>query len=1164
MIRRKRLISLALTLTMNLSLSSVVFGAAIDSTQSQREKNNALLSRSVATQGMVLLEQNEDNVLPIKGEEKVIALFGNGAIRTVRGGTGSGDPFNGGLSGGGDPLINKSERYHVNIYDTFVREGYTVTNSDFLKNWVIGYDQELTKQATNPMATFAYPEMNLTDELVSSSSKDTDTAIYVISRNAGEGADRTKGTKIATLSNGTTFELGDYELTDVEKSNLELVGKNFNKVVVVLNVGGVIDTKFFEEIDGLDSLLLMGQAGQESGDALFDVVTGDVTPSGKLTSTWAVNYSDYPASDTFASNDNNIEKEVYNEGIYVGYRYFDTFGIDTQYEFGYGLSYTDFDIKVKEISANSDKVTIKVAVKNTGDSYSGKEVVQVYYSAPDSVEAEKEYQELAAYAKTDELAPGESQILEISYNTVDMAYYNENKAEYILDSGEYIIRVGNSSRNTSVAGVIKLNEKTITEKLSNQMTLPEGEILNEWSKNGKTPYHYNGEEDEIAKATVINIASSDFPEASDNKSAYDNEVVNTYTTDENASKTQEYENIVKVQDKSGSTLLDVYNKNISLEEFVAQMSLEEMATLNSGSGWGVSNDNLPIVGSNSDTIPGAAGETTTKYFDKYGIPSIVLADGPGGIRVKQEYTAQDVNTGEEEKYYQYCTAWPVSTLRAQTWDIDLLYKVGVAMGTELDELGVTLILGPSLNIHRDPLCGRNFEYYSEDPLISGTMAASVTLGIQSIPGVGACLKHYAANNQESNRNAVDTIVSERTLREIYLKGFEIAVKASQPMSIMTSYNKINNIPAADDYDLCTDIVRGEWGFDGLIMTDWNGGSSTPLKSMHAGNDLIMPGGTSRIQNIVGGVTDVKPVFDERGQISLLEEKSFIMMYSANWGEFKLSPTGKSKEVANLGEGYKANVGENGNIFVNEEPVYRNYQFNWFAPGTWKDQLTTDYAEVSEDGKKITYFGDYPNNNTITIGDVQKSTINNLKIIMQSIAMKKFYKNEGVEILPYSSKYKLATYNYTKKSDIYGKSKISLNKNEINLKEGDSETLIATITNNQDSESITWSSSDTSIAIVDQNGKVTAIKKGESVITVKLSNGESAVCNVEVSSKSTNTDDKEQSENESTTDNSNLNDNNEKAPQTGDKIPFLPITLMIISLIGIGGTTILLKKKKCIK
>jgi beta-glucosidase len=1096
----KKLISLTLIVVMCFSSSLNVFAATTDPTQSQREKNNAKLARSVAAQGMVLLEQNEEKALPIAGKSKPIALFGNGAIRTIRGGTGSGDPFNGGLSGGGDPLVNQSDRYHVNIYDTFVREGYTVTTSEFLERWVPGYDEETLVQATNPLATFVYPEMELTNELVQSSSLETDTAIYVISRNAGEGADRNKATKTGKLSDGTEFEVGDYELTAVEKENLTLVGQNFDKVVVVLNVGGVIDTKFFDEIEGLDSLLLMGQGGQEAGDALFDVVTGAVTPSGKLTSTWAVNYSDYPAAQTFANNDGNIQKEVYNEGIYVGYRYFDTFGITPKYEFGYGLSFTNFDIKVKEVSADAEKVTVKATVKNTGDTYSGKEVVQVYYSAPDSAEAEKSYQELAAYAKTDELAPGESQILEISYNTADMAYYNETLASYILDAGDYVIRVGNSSRNTSVASVVKLDNKTVIERLSNQMPVPEEENLIEWSKKDKTSYSYAEEVSEIAQATVLNLASSDFPEASNNASPYDNEIVNTYTSDPNAVKTQDYEKIVNVADKSDSTLLDVYNNKVTIEEFVAQMTLEELATLNSGSGWGVSNDNAPIVGSNSDTIPGAAGETTTKYFDKYGIPSIVLADGPGGIRIKQEYTATDVISGEEQTFYQYCTAWPVSFVRAQTWDVDLVKEVGRAMAVELEEMGITLILGPSLNIHRDPLNGRNFEYFSEDPIISGTMAAVETLGIQSIPGVGATLKHYAANNQESNRNAVDTIVSERALREIYLKGFEIAVKASQPMSIMTSYNKINGIPTADDYDLNTDLARGEWGFDGLIMTDWNGGSSTPLISMHAGNDLIMPGGANRILNIMGGVMDVKPVFAGNGQIDLMEIKSFITMYEANWGEFVLSPTGSSSEVAQLADGYEATVDAEGNILVNGEPIYRTYQSSWWEPGTWKDQLTTEYAEVSEDGKQITYFGDYKDNNTITLGDVQKSTINNLKIIMQSIAMKNFYADENIELTPYSSQYELATYNYTDKSDIYDVVHVSLNKNKMTLTKGDSVTLTATMDPSYAFETMSWSSSDPRVATVDQNGAVAAVAKGSSTITVTLSNGQSASCIVKVKAK----------------------------------------------------------------
>ena len=313
-----------------------------------------------------------------------------------------------------------------------------------------------------------------------------------------------------------------------------------------------------------------------------------------------------------------------------------------------------------------------------------------------------------------------------------------------------------------------------------------------------------------------------------------------HTTDAAYEATQPYEK-VEVVEKKDSTLKDVIEGKATMGEFVAQMSVEELAALNCGSGWGVANENSPIVGSNSSTVKGAAGETTV--YDQYGIPGIVLADGPGGVRVAQKFDATIEGSDEKQTLYQYCTAWPVSYVQAQTWDTDLVKRIGVAFGKEVDEMNITLLLGPSQNIHRDPLCGRNFEYYSEDPVVSGVMAAACTLGVQETPGVGACLKHFAANNQESNRNAVDTIVSERTLREIYLKGFEIAVKESRPMSIMTSYNLINGVPTADSYDLCTNIARGEWGFDGLIMTDWNGGSSTPMKSMHAGNDLVMPGRT---------------------------------------------------------------------------------------------------------------------------------------------------------------------------------------------------------------------------------------------------------------------------------------------------------------------------------
>ena len=989
----RSILSAAVAVSLAATACPVSFAATTSNEVTAREKANAALAREAAAQGMVLLE-NKNNSLPIK--TKKLALFGGGAVRTVRGGTGSGDPFNGGLSGGGDVNVNQSERYNINIYNSFKKAGYDITTASILEKYAEGYDVENAKAASNPMATFAYPELTFTDEELAASAKDTNTAVYVISRNAGEGADRGMTKKVAV--NNVEYELGDYELSDVEKENLKKVASAFENTIVVLNVGGVIDTKFFEETEGLDSLLLMGQGGQEGGNALLDVVTGAVTPSGKLTDTWAENYSDYPASATFAKADGDSMKEWYKEGIYVGYRYFDTFGIKPAYEFGYGLSYTNFDINVKNVSVNEDKVTVKAEVTNTGKTYSGKEVVQVYFSAPDSKDAEKEYQQLAAYGKTDELAPGESQVLTLTYDTDEMAYYSEEKASYILDPGTYYVRVGDSSRNTKVAAAIKLNQSAVTEVLSNQMEVPESENLTEWSKAGKTPYTYATEQQEMAEAPVFTLDASKV-KTENNVSEYKDEKVTTYTTDPDYKAVQDYEKVEVVTDKKGATLKDVVDNKVTMGEFVAQMSLEELAKLNCGSGWGVANENAPIVGSNSATVPGAAGETLT--YDQYGIPSIVLADGPGGIRVKQKYEAKNVETGETATYYQYCTAWPVDFVLAQSWDTDLLKRIGEAFGKELEEMNITILLGPSLNIHRDPLCGRNFEYFSEDPVISGTMASAITLGVQEEPGVGACLKHFSANNQETDRSGTDSIVSERALREIYLKGFEIAVKESKPMSIMTSYNQINGVPAADSYDMNTNIARGEWGFEGLIMTDWNGGVSHPSTSMHAGNDLIMPGGASKANEIIIGAEDVKPTFEANGQIGLKDELMYMFSYkSAAWGDFEVSADGTQTAEAKLGDDYTASVGEDGKILVNGQEIYREYQANvWAGTGNYKTPVTTDVASVSEDGKTIVYKGTYKENNNICLGDVQKSAINNLNIIMNSNMMQRRY---GVEVKDYST------------------------------------------------------------------------------------------------------------------------------------------------------------------
>ena len=832
---------LATSMSAALAMTSMVpaFAKTTDGSISAREEKNAELSMNLATQGMVLLENN-NNVLPMASSGNV-ALFGGGAVKTVKGGTGSGD-------------VN--QRSVTSVWDGFKNAGYNVTSESWLNEFEAYYDEETGGSSGGLWGSPKVEDTLISDAQIEEAKQDgTTTAVYVIARNSGEFADRLDAE-------------GDYQLWGNEEENLKKVAANFDNVIVVLNVGGIIDTKFFHEIEGLDSLLLMSQAGMRGGDAVVKVLNGEVTPSGKLTDTWAVNYEDYSSSEGFGANDENVTQEDYTDDIYVGYRYFDTFNVTPAYEFGYGLSYTDFNIDVKDVTVDEENVTVDVRVTNVGEKYAGKEVVEVYFSAPDGA-LEKPYQELATYGKTDTLAPGESQTLTLSYATTEMSSYYEDYASYIMEDGDYVVRVGNSSRNTSVAAVIGLDSNVFTEQLSNQMV--QDEEIDTLSNEGATPYTYEGEAEEIAKAERFELDANAI-ETVNNASKYDDESVISYVyegsdytvVDQEANPRytkapsgnnttpsqliEPYEETIQYVEKTkeNPTLLDVYQGTVTMEELLASLSVEEMSYIVEGLGWGGGSE--PIIGAQANSVKGAAGETTSRYYETRAIPNTVLADGPAGIRITQSYTENGTT------YYQYCTAFPIGTLIAQSWDKDVAKQFGEAIGEEMLEMGVTMWLAPGMNIHRNPLCGRNFEYYSEDPLVAGVTAASTTLGVQSNEGIGVTIKHYAGNNQENNRNAVNNTITERALREIYLKGFEIAVKTANPMAIMTSYNLNNSMPAADDYDLCTDIPRGEWGFNGLIMTDWGGGQSTPVNSMHAGNDLIMPGGSSASIAEATGVT----------------------------------------------------------------------------------------------------------------------------------------------------------------------------------------------------------------------------------------------------------------------------------------------------------------------
>ena len=814
------------------------------------EIQNRRAAREAAAEGMVLLE-NHEHILPLQSGSKV-ALYGSGAVKTIKGGSGSGD-------------VN--ERKTISIWTGMKNAGYQIVNEDWLSEYKCLY--EIEKKAWRDrileitgnrehvafFRTFANHPFQIPAGSVPNvetvKKYECDTAFYIISRTAGESADR-------------KCEKGDYYLSDEELQVLDRVCKYYDNVVLVLNSGGIIDLGFKDCYSSIKAVIQMGQCGMESGNAFADVVSGKVTFGGHLTDTWAFKYEDYPNAATFSYMDGNVHKEYYREGIYVGYRYFDTFGVMPLYCFGYGKSYTEFELTTKKVTADEETVTVEVEVKNIGDTYPGREVVQVYYSAPNGL-IEKPTQELAGFAKTKLLAPGESEVVTVTFATTDMASYDSYDAAWVMEEGEYVIRVGNSSRTTKIAMTIDLDETVRTLQLKKVM---KDSVL------VKEIHH------------MLPLFELDLDDTPFNK-------VITISSEKMQTKFAEYEVMRRtLKDKKPEqvlTLEDVKEGKATIDELVAQLTVEEMAELCVGTERELGGGN--VVGSASACVPGAAGDTTSSLMKTRKVPNLILADGPAGLRLQKHFkTDKDGNKlpGGEQfgleiapfaenlpedvvDYYQYCTAIPIATTLAQSWDMDLIQRMGQIVGEEMKLFHVHLWLAPGMNIHRNPLCGRNFEYYSEDPVLAGLCAAADTKGVQSCGGQGTTIKHFAGNNQEDNRMFTNAHISERALREIYLKGFEIAVKTAQPYAIMTSYNLINGVHAANNYDLLQNVARDEWGFEGLVMTDWYTSQDTSAMGMvspsgkythsssvqciKAGNDLQMPGQEGNRQEIVASVAD---------------------------------------------------------------------------------------------------------------------------------------------------------------------------------------------------------------------------------------------------------------------------------------------------------------------
>lgn len=781
-----------------------VCGYAAEAKPSDRELAHGRLARKAAAEGMVLLKNQ--GMLPLEADCP-IALFGGAAVRTVKGGTGSGDVNN---------------RESISVYQGMKAAGAVIVSEDWLKDYEKRYAKareiwkekvlEAAKSMENPFDAYAENPF-LFSEGRAVTVKDTEgalAAVYVLGRISGEGRDRRR-------------EEGDYYLSKREKEDLFSLKESGLPIVLILNVGAPVElTDILNDIENIRAVLHISLPGQEGGHAVSDVLFGYVAPGGRLTDTWAMRYEDYPSAESFGYLNGNLDLEEYREGIYVGYRYFDSFGVKPLFPFGFGLSYTSFSVEFGRILQAERGINIEVSVKNIGDTYSGREVVQVYVSPPQT-EDSKELRRLAGFAKTSVLRPQETQTLSIFIEQSCFSSFSERRHSWYVEAGTYGIWVGKHIESLRLAAFLTVRKQTVLERTEKIHPISTG---------------------------------------------FDEPTCSCYAVQKNK---EWIETAKKERIPVFSFMPEEEKKKITQTPLAKEQTVDELIPLL----YGNITQGTSTLGSAGTKVPGSAGETTEMLEEKFGLRSLIMADGPAGLRLRQNYEI-DRETGnlygmgvlsslengflEETKrhensdtFYQYCTAFPVGTALAQSWDTELMREFGKAIAIEMKEFHVDLWLAPGMNIHRNPLCGRNFEYYSEDPVLSGTMAAHVTEGVQSYKGCGVAIKHFACNNQEDNRMGVDVRVSERTLREIYLRGFEIAVKKSMPVAIMSAYNLVNGIHAANNRDICTVIAREEWGFEGIIMSDWNTtvpeDGSVPWQCIAAGNDVIMPGNRKDDENI---------------------------------------------------------------------------------------------------------------------------------------------------------------------------------------------------------------------------------------------------------------------------------------------------------------------------
>ena len=720
-------------------------------------KEHAQLAREAACEGMVLLK-NENQLLPF-AEGTKLAIFGKACHDYVKGGGGSGNvnpPYIRTLL---DGLKNKGVHYFeplAEYYTQYVNEQY---EQQLQPGWVA--------------------EPALPDELVTQARAFTDTAVITISRYSKENFDRT----------GAPHD-GDFYLSLAEEEMVGKVLSGFDKVCVILNTGGMMDTLWFKDEPKIQSALLVWQPGMEGGNAIADILMGDESPSGKLTDTFAVDFDAYPSSANFNESDMFVE---YQEDIYVGYRYFETVPGAAEkvcYPFGYGLSYTDFAITDAAWKKDKDFV-FTAKVTNTGK-YAGKQVVQLYVSAPQG-KLGKPARELIGFAKTAKLQPGESETVTICVPMSRLASFEDKGLvaanAWVLEKGSYRFYIGeNVRKNRCMAETYDVAEDVVVEQLTEKCApknltrrmLPDGTYEEiHVPKEDRTP---------CVQDPLIPDHGNHLPPLEQPWPDYRNPVALGYPQ-----------------------LIQVYDGTITLDKFLEAMTTEQLVALLGG-----------------QPNRGPANTYGIGNNPTFGVPNVMTADGPAGLRFFEQIQVKTTN-------------FPCANQMACTWNPQIMYAVGRAVATEVRENGIGIWLAPAVNIHRSPLCGRNFEYMSEDPVLSGLMASGMIAGVQSM-GIAACLKHFACNNKEKNRQDCSSILSQRALREIYLKAFEICIReGEQPWAIMSSYNLVNGVHTSTSRELLTDILRTEWGYEGVVTTDWYN-TEFHYKEIAAGNDIKMGNG----------------------------------------------------------------------------------------------------------------------------------------------------------------------------------------------------------------------------------------------------------------------------------------------------------------------------------